>query len=186
MPSTNHKGWRWLWPRPQPPSAPPLAPSSSPGAFNSVRVMYDSTTPSAIPAGAELVAGYINGLYEWSDGAWALWPRARLVRISVRADDHRGDVIDVERGDATPQSARAWVVAALAAGARAPIVYSNRSTGPELEAALGGLRWRWWCADWTGHPHTVSGAVAVQYASPGIGSSIHADLSIVTESAFPA
>lgn len=41
------------------------------------RTMYDSTNPGAIPASAALVAGYVDGLYRWSDAAWARFAGVR-------------------------------------------------------------------------------------------------------------
>jgi hypothetical protein len=160
------------------PMPPPLQP---PG-----RIMWDSTTPAAIPSDAELVAGYVNGRYAWSPLDWARWAPARRVSITVLASELGAQVLDVETGDATPAQARAWVEGRHLAGVVAPICYSNRGEGMHLALTLVGLRWRWWCADWTGIPHTVLGAAAVQYAAPGIGTALHVDLSWVTDPTFPA
>lgn len=73
-----------------------------------MRLMYDSTTASDIPADAEIVAGYVDGRYAWSDADWARFPNAVKVRISVFGSLD-ADVLDVEPSDATPADAAVWV-----------------------------------------------------------------------------
>lgn len=69
------------------------------------RLMFDSTTPSAIPVTAELVGGYVNGQYAWSSADWNRFPGAQQVRINVTGDPALGNCLDVETGDATPEQA---------------------------------------------------------------------------------
>ena len=183
---SSRRRWIPFWPRSQPPpSAPPPVVLIPPSVSYANRIMWDSTTPLAIPLNAQLVAGYVDGRYAWPQSAWARWPTQRRVTIAVDIGTTQADVLDVEAGAADPAQARVWVQNRLRLGVRAPICYCNRSTEPALRAALTGLNWRWWAADWTGQLHTIPGAVAVQYASPGIGTPTHVDLSVVTDPSFP-
>ena len=132
-----------------------------------MRIMYDSVSPSLIPAHAEMVMGYIDGKYTWSEEDWARFPGAVKVGISVEPAREHGDVLDVERGDATPDDASWWITARRVAGSRWHAIYCNRVTVPAVLDATAHLRIRFGLvvADWTGQPHELPGAVAVQYAS---------------------
>jgi hypothetical protein len=135
------------------------------------RTMYDSVTPAAIPAGADLVAGYGNGAYKWSPADWARFPHAAHVRIDVLGSDPEGcGVLDVEPGDATPQTAPAWVRKRQAHGFRA-VIYTALANVAAVQAACHGISHiGYWVADWTGSPHHVDipGLIAVQYRNtPG-------------------
>ena len=66
-----------------------------------VRYMYDSVSPGNIPAGAEMVAAYQDGLYANVGAMRARFPGATVVTIAVRHTT-RAHVLDVETGDATP------------------------------------------------------------------------------------
>jgi len=104
------------------------------------RVMRDSTTPAAIPvAGTQLVAGYANGLYQWSQADYDRFPAAAHVYIDVTGADPAGcGVLDVETGDATVTTAVAWAKARLALGGTyPPVIYCNRSTLTSLFNAMG-------------------------------------------------
>ncbi|MGH8359060.1 MAG: hypothetical protein ACRESF_16345 [Pseudomonas sp.] len=141
------------------------------------RTMYDSVTWQAIPADAEVVAGYIDGLYRWPDEAWARFPKARQVRIAVFASTNAGDVLDVETGDATPAQSRDWVVKRLAAGI-IPTIYCDLSNIDAVRAACSGLTFDWWAAHYTGVPHLEPGSVATQWADPAAGSGSDYDISL--------
>jgi hypothetical protein len=155
--------------------------------------MIDSihATCHNIPAGTRKVAGYVTGSADirWRRADWDRFsPRhTGLVRIdqSFGGRDPLGsDVLDVERGAATPGQVAHWVRTRHAAGKRFSDVYTNRSTFPAIAAALdaagpGALyhrHVRLWLADWSLsrtqadhllgtrlHGHKV---VAVQWASP--------------------
>lgn len=113
-----------------------------------IRIMFDSTTPDAIPAGAELVATYADGRYAVPEReVRARWPRAALIRTCVTGDHGVGDCLDVETGDATPADTPAWIAARHAAGIEFVTIYANRSTMPAVEeacrkAGVGGW-WKW-------------------------------------------
>ena len=129
-------------------------------------VMYDSVTWESIPAGAELVAGYIDGDFPWPRAAWARFARARKVTITTRAPgDVRANVADVENGDFTPEQAAEWLRAKDAAGIHGGTIYCSLDSRDAVDAACQGLAYWQWLADWTGEAHELYNAVAVQYAS---------------------
>lgn len=131
-----------------------------------MRSMYDSTTAADLPGDAGMVAGYVDGLYRWSDADWGRFPHAVKVRIAVFATTDDGHVLDVEKGNATPAQAPGWVAMRRRAGVD-PTVYCARSAWATLQAAFSTARVaapHWWVADWTGSPHLPAGAVACQWA----------------------
>ncbi len=129
------------------------------------RTMFDSVNPAAIPHGAQMVAGYLNGNYAWSAAAWKQFAHITTIRIDVIGNAPLdAGVLDVENGDATPHQAPAWVKKRSAAGFRATI-YCNKSTWPAVQAACKGLTVSYWIADWTHVPHELPGAVAVQWTN---------------------
>jgi len=123
--------------------------------------MYDSTTAADIPADAEVVAGYVDGLYRWSDADWARFPNAAKVRITIDYTNMDADVLDCESGDATPEQAAVW----LRNGGKT--VYCNVSTKPAVDTAYGRSDWEWWAAHYTFVEHLEDGSVATQYADHG-------------------
>ena len=144
--------------------------------------MYDSTNPFDIPIGAPMVAGYVDGLYKWSDAGWQRFPEAIWVRIAVFASTNDGQVLDVENGDATPAQAPGWAKMRLAAG-QIPTLYFSLSLFGDVNKAMtdaGVKTWGVWVADWTGSPFLHSGTYATQYDHPP-HSGGHYDLSIVAD-----
>ena len=150
------------------------------------RTMYDSVTPQAIPANAEMVAGYVNGQYAWRPEDWDRFPDAVKVHITIMAVNEAG-VLDIESGDATPQQAPGWVHARLAAGLKRPTLYVNRSNAPQvlqdcknvgLEA---GTHFWLWLATLDGTTTTdLPGVVAVQdRGASALG--FNADASVVLD-----
>lgn len=137
--------------------------------------MYDAVTASNIPKDADVVAGYVNGKYTWSEADWDRFPDATKVHIQIYIPGQpvstAGHVLDIEANDATSAAAQAaavtWVKARTAAGGSPPVIYTSRSTRAPIEAALKkeGLTAQWWIADYTGKPHSVPGAVATQWAA---------------------
>lgn len=148
------------------------------------RTMYDSTSAADIPADAEMVAGYVDGAYLWSASDWARFPNAVHVQISTRANGNVAYVLDVERGDATPAEAPGWIERMQAAGIEQPTIYCAASAVPAIRAVCAGLLYWLWVADWTGQPHPVSYAAAVQYANEATSGG-HYDLSIVYSPPWP-
>jgi hypothetical protein len=143
------------------------------------RLMYDSIDPNAIPASAEMVAGYVDGRFVWDDAGWARFPNATKVRIAVFPWTNDGDVLDVESGDATPQQAPGWLLMRQAAGVHRPTIYCNRSNRAAIEAACAGITYDLWVSTLDG-TQNVPGAVAVQYAGSALTGHNY-DLSTVTD-----
>ncbi len=140
--------------------------------------MYDAVTAWHIPPDARMVAGYVDGRYRWSDADWALFPEAVKVRIAVFADTDDGQVLDVERFDATPAQAVAWVQRRLDRG-WLPTIYCSASSWPSVRAAFflqGVHEPSYWIAAHPGEPGIPPGAVAHQYADTGL-----VDLSLVVD-----
>lgn len=147
--------------------------------------MYDAVTASNIPAGAAMVAGYIDRikLLPWSAADWARFPNAVKVTIVKKASTNDGHVLDVEPGDATPAEAPGWVRMRRAAGAD-PTVYCNTSTWPSVRAAFRSANTaepHYWLARYDGKPAwdsgwAAAGVVAKQYQNtPGFDLSSVAD-----------
>ncbi len=129
--------------------------------------IYDSTTPSSIPAGQQ-AAVYANGTYAASPSQVAGHPNT--IWIDTNGSDPSANALDVEPGDATPAQAGQWVAQKLTdTPNQVAIVYTMRSDWPAVQAAVGQLpQWmqshvRWWIADPTGVPHMVPGASATQW-----------------------
>lgn len=147
--------------------------------------MYDSVTSHDIPASAQMVAGYVDGLYAWSLLDWELHLGATKVRITVTGATLDAHVADVERGDLTPAQGAQWAKAMIAAG-KTPALYFSRSQFGAVNAAMlaegiDSSHWTVWAADWTGQPHLLPGTYATQYADPAYGSGGHYDLSLVAD-----
>lgn len=142
-------------------------------------IMYDSVTASDIPRNARAVAGYLNGIFKWSNADWALFPNAFHVGIATRADVD-GDVLDVESGAATAEQAPAWAVRQRRRGVD-PVVYCSESVWAAVRRAfaLAGVpEPKWWIAHYDGVAQLIPGAVGKQYInSPNSGG--HYDKSIV-------
>lgn len=137
--------------------------------------MYDSTSPSYIPAGAEIIAGYVDGAYGpsdpwgsgWTAASWDQFPQAKQVRIATSASTDTGDVLDVEQGDATPAQAPGWVQMRRRAGHRWATVYCSEwswanQVVPAFQAA-GVPEPFYWVADTSNGPAIPAGACAIQY-----------------------
>ena len=133
-----------------------------------MRIMYDAVTPSRIPKDAQMVAGYVNGHYKWTDADWSMFPHAAHVHIDVLGDSpHAAGVLDVERGAATVAETPGWIRARRAYGHQA-VIYCSRSLSGEIVRACKGLTYKLWIADWTCKPHQVPGSIATQYQNtPG-------------------
>jgi hypothetical protein len=130
-------------------------------------LIYDSVTPTAIPAG-QRVAVYANGMYQASWSAVA--GRGKVLWIDTNGSNPGANVLDVEPGDATPAGAARWVKARLNAHQnQLAIVYTYLSAWQAVRASVGSLpSWmqakvRYWIADPTGVNHVVPGSNATQW-----------------------
>lgn len=129
------------------------------------RTMYDGVDASRLPTNAELVAGYVDGLFTWSAADWARFPNAVKVRIAVFSSTNDGEVLDVEPGNATPAESVDWVLMRRRAGVD-PTVYMNASTWPTVRAefsARGVAEPHYWVAQYDGVAALPAGSIAKQY-----------------------
>ena len=144
-----------------------------------MRTMYDSVSPSGIPAGAELVAGYVDGRYANVAAMKERFPKARVVTIAVSSKT-RAMVLDVEPGDASPATAVTWCTTTMAETDNSRLtVYCQASTVPAVKAAFkaaGVSLPQFWVAQWDGVHSLPAGAVAKQHTSTK-----HYDVSVVAD-----
>jgi hypothetical protein len=147
-----------------------------------MRTLHDSTTAGDIPAGAQMVGGYVDGRYAWDSASWARFPNAVHVPIAVFASTNNGIVLDVEPGCATPAEAPGWVQMRRAAGID-PSVYCNQSALGTVQAAFnaaGVAQPHYWVAHYDNVVDIPAGTVAKQYINdPTSGG--HYDLSAVAD-----
>jgi hypothetical protein len=132
--------------------------------------MWDSVTPTAVPAG-KVLATYIDGPYAQPQAHAKLW-------IDTNGSaPAKAQVLDVEPGDATPASAATWAQTRLDTNPGAhTVIYTMRSQWDATKASLKAKlttgqykKVKWWIADPTGTRHDIKGADAVQYWWGGTG-----------------
>jgi hypothetical protein len=129
--------------------------------------IWDSVTPSALPAG-HTFAAYANGAYAAS--ARQIGHHKSVLWIDTNGTNPSANVLDVEPGDATPARAAAWAQQRLA---RHPgsvaIIYTMLSSWQQVKSHVAHLpkaqqdNVRYWIADPTGTDHIVPGASATQW-----------------------
>jgi hypothetical protein len=138
------------------------------------RTMRDSTTAGDIPVhGTELVAGYINGKFAWTQENYNRFPGIPHISIDIHGDAPHAGVLDVEEGCAELGVVPGWVKARKEALPHAypPIIYCNRSALTPIFNLLAGhdlhvvRDFRLWIAtlDGTKAVHDMTGVTAVQY-----------------------
>ena len=151
--------------------------------------MYDSVDVAEIPPHAAAVAGYVGGRWPTFERLVVEFPFARRLSIAV-ASSEDAECLDVERGDAAPADAPAWVERQRARGVKRPVVYSSVSVAPAVLAALreAGIQRRAvrvWTAHYTGEPHRCTAACerafagvadATQYDDRALGRRLDASL----------
>jgi hypothetical protein len=156
------------------PAAQPSAPSGhaatkpAPPAPAKPYLIYDSTTPSGIPAQQHVVATYADGPHPVSPSQ--VNGRDKVMWIDINGSDTKASVLDVEPGDATPSGAAAWAKAKLASDPNgSAIIYTMLSDWSAVRGAVSALpsgmqsHVHYWIADPTGHPHIVPGSAATQW-----------------------
>lgn len=128
----------------------------------------DSVDPFALQAGS-YGAVYANGRY-FATKAQVAHLRA-VLWIDVNGEDPGANELDIETGDATPETVLTWVprhCEVYGSQARSRL-YCNLSTWPEVKLAVARLEpvhrasVRYRIADPTGVPHMVAGADATQW-----------------------
>jgi hypothetical protein len=130
------------------------------------RIMYDSVTPGNIPADAQMVAGYADGIYANVAELRARFPHATVVTIAVHWTT-RAHVLDVEPGDATPAQAVTWLTQTMRDVDNGRLtLYCGMDGWPAVHAAIqaaGIGQPQYWVARYDGDPTIPAGAVAKQY-----------------------
>ena len=143
--------------------------------------MYDSTDPAGIPHGATVAALYHNGRFAATPAEARQFPVHLWIDVLGTAPD-ACSILDIETGDATPETVLAWVPARLAAlpGSHCRL-YCNLSTWPAVKRAVAQLTSAeraavmYWVANPTGVAHLVPGSAATQYLwTPGFDESVFA------------
>lgn len=151
------------------------------------RTMYDSVTAAAIPTGAEMVAGYVDGKYAWTAEDWDRFSAKTVrVRISAVGTNVNAHVFDVESGAIWPPARVVPLVVAARRLGIDPTVYVNERNdwGPTKAAFddAGVAHPHWWVANYDNAKTVPAGAVAKQYADPGMpGVGGHYDMSVVAD-----
>jgi hypothetical protein len=147
------------------PAAAAPASASLTAAHAKAYDIYDSVSPSQVPAG-QPVATYADGPY----AAGQVAGHGKVLWIDTNGSDTKANALDVEPGDATPAGAAQWVDHKLAASPHSTaIVYTMQSEWPQVKAAISTLpsgmqsHVKYWVADPTGTPHMVPGAAATQW-----------------------
>ena len=132
--------------------------------------MFDSVTIDQIPAGAQAVAGYVNGLFVTAPELLARFTHGRVLTIAVSADAD-AECLDIEPGDAGPPDAAGWYARQRARGVTRPCLYASASAMnagivPVIRAGrITRSAVRLWSAHYTGTAHICGprscGAVSI-------------------------
>jgi hypothetical protein len=159
--------------------------------------MYDSIDLSQIPADAQAVAGYADGLWPTFAQLKGRFPGALLLDVTVTGDSASAMAVDEEPGDASVAGAVAWLRGAVARGVWRPCAYASVSGMGALLAACtaGGLELsglRFWSAHYGSGAHIcgpascrlVSRAMdGTQWTDSALGRNL--DESLLADSFFP-
>lgn len=131
---------------------------------------YDSVDARRLPDHTTAMAGYVDGRWPSLGAMRRRFPRALWLSIAVRPSTD-AMVLDVESGDATPNSATDWVERQHRRGLSRPCLYTSLAAVPELERALrlAGIarnRVRLWTAHYTGREHICGIGCGVPMIEP--------------------
>ena len=134
--------------------------------------MYDSTDPAEIPPGAQVAALYRNGRFAATPAQARRFPVVLWIDVLGTAPESCS-ILDIETGDATPDTVLSWVPARLGSHTGAHCrLYCNLSTWPAVRQAVASITGitaderasiMYWIANPTGTPHLVPGSDATQY-----------------------
>jgi hypothetical protein len=136
------------------------------------KTMYDTQYPSIVPKSADLVASYVDGPQASNfDQAQQIFGSKAL---SITWTGEPADIADVEGGFAMSKLPE-WIKQQQDAGIPRPVIYAIYSgvgtNYQQVKKAVGSAKVSWWLSDWTGKPHTLPGADAVQYGAQASPSS---------------
>lgn len=134
-----------------------------------MRIMFDSIDSMGIPADAEMVAGYIDGNWPSYGAMVNRFPAAIHVSIATNPA-HSAQVLDCERGDATPEQCPGWVVARREADIE-PTIYCSQSAWPIVRSEFAIAKVAepmWWIANYNPSAPYPVGAVAFQHRNTAL------------------
>ena len=124
-----------------------------------MRIFRDSVTPARIPLhGTDGVLAYVNGGFAWSPAETGRFTEAgkQVARIDVDGTAWRlASILDVEKFDATPETAAEWIRERNDFRPDTATVYVSRAGLDALFRACHGLDYWLLVADWTGAPHRL-------------------------------
>ncbi len=136
------------------------------------KTMYDTQYPSIVPKSADLVVSYVDGpqASNYNQAVSIFGSKA----LSITWSGHNADIADAETSFPL-NNMQAWIKAQNARGIPKPVVYAIYSgvgtNYAQVKQAVGTAKVSWWLSDWTGKPHTLPGADAVQYGAQASPSS---------------
>lgn len=130
--------------------------------------MYDTQYPAIVPASAGLVVSYPDGPAGNSYATAQKLFGSRALSITWTGQD--AQCADIEQWSSFPlTSLPAWIKRQHARGIARPVIYAIYSglgtNYTQVKAVVGSLSVSWWLSDWTGKPHALPGADAVQYGA---------------------
>lgn len=150
--------------------------------------MYDSVTTNEIPAEPAAIALYLNGQYANYDEGRKLYPRARVLSVSVTGDTP-ADAYDIEHGDFTVADVPRLYNLARDHGVWRPCFYGSLDTTmPGIISALNtvpGMKRediRLWVAYYNGQPDLPRVYDAHQFTNHALGRNL--DESICNDTFF--
>jgi hypothetical protein len=131
------------------------------------------------------IGGYLNGAiksYIWTRAQWALFQHSYHIRINVTGELRVGNMLDVERGDATPAHIVPWAESQISATPDPLLVYCSRNVLDQCVAERGKVK------GWQGrifmHVATLDGTIVWDRAMTQFGqlrdaAGVYADVSQV-------
>jgi len=101
--------------------------------------MADSITPENLPAAYPAFLAYVDGYWPTAARVRAMFPKARLLTMTVKGGVAAADGCDCESGDLTPAQAAAWAKSRLGAGVSLVVIYASISAMPTVIGELAKL-----------------------------------------------
>lgn len=101
--------------------------------------MADSIVPEDLPATYGTYLVYVDGHWPTAAKVRAMFPRARLIRLTVTGETDDADGCDQESGDLGANAAAMWLKHQLLSGKRRPVLYASRDSVPPTLGILAPL-----------------------------------------------
>ena len=124
--------------------------------------LYDAAQPGATPHGIPQ-AIYANGAFSRPPSAERGHPAT--LWIDVNGSKPKANVLDVEPGDASPQTAGPWAAEHARLSGKPAIIYTMKNSWPAVRQSVARhhVKVKFWIADPTNRPHNLKGADATQW-----------------------